>query len=116
MAPEQLEAGEVDRRADIWALGCVLYEMLTQKTPFAAEYEQAIAFGILNEQPEAVSSQRADVKPEIDRLIGKAMEKDAADGTVKLTAREQHGTGRRLLILGSTTGCFWHGSAVIRLT
>ena len=42
MAPEQLEGKNVDRRADVWALGCVLYEMLTQKTPFDAEYEQAI--------------------------------------------------------------------------
>jgi len=76
MAPEQLEGSDVDRRADIWALGCVLYEMLTQRTPFDAEYEQAIAYGILNEEPEPVSAQRADVQPEVDRIIGKALAKD----------------------------------------
>jgi len=83
MAPEQLEGQAVDRRADIWALGCVLYEMLTQKTPFDAEYEQAIAYGILNEEPEPVSAQRADVTPELDRVLEKALAKDAA-------ARYQH--------------------------
>jgi len=75
MAPEQLEGGDVDRRADIWALGCVLYEMLTQRTPFDAEYEQAIVYGILNEEPEPVSAQRADVQPEVDRIIAKALAK-----------------------------------------
>jgi len=75
MAPEQLEGRDVDRRADIWALGCVLYEMLAQRTPFDAEYEQAIAYGILNEAPEPVSAQRADVQPEVDRIIAKALAK-----------------------------------------
>ncbi len=79
MAPEQLEAEEVDRRADIWALGCVLYEMLVQRSPFEADYEQAVAYGILNEEPEPVSAQRSDVGPEIDRLIGKALRKSAGD-------------------------------------
>ena len=79
MAPEQLEGKEVDRRADIWALGCVLYEMLTQKTPFDAEYEQAIGYGILNEDPEPASAQRADVSPEVDRLLSKTLAKEPAE-------------------------------------
>ncbi len=79
MAPEQLEGQEVDRRADIWALGCVLYEMLAQRSPFDAEYEQAIAYGILNTDPEPISAQRADVTPEVDRLLSKALAKDPAE-------------------------------------
>jgi len=79
MAPEQLEGQAVDRRADIWALGCVLYEMLTQRTPFDAEYEQAIAYGILNEEPEPVSAQRGDIGPDLDSLVSKALAKDPAD-------------------------------------
>ncbi len=79
MSPEQLEGKEVDRRTDLWALGCVLYEMLTQKTPFAADYEQAIGYGILNEDPEPVSAQRAGVTPEVDRLLRKALAKAPAE-------------------------------------
>ncbi len=76
MAPEQLEGGDVDRRADIWALGCVLYEMLAQHTPFQAEYEQAVAYGILNGAPEPVTALRAGLPIEVDRVIAKALAKD----------------------------------------
>ncbi len=76
MAPEQLEGRNVDRRADVWALGCVMYEMLPQKSPFEADYEQAIGYGILNEDPEPVTAQRAGLSPEIDRLLSKALAKD----------------------------------------
>ncbi len=76
MAPEQLEGRNVDRRADVWALGCVLYEMLTQKTPFEADYEQAIGYGILNEDPEPVTALRRGLPPKVDDLLAKALAKD----------------------------------------
>ncbi len=53
-----------------------MYEMLTQHTPFEADYEQAISYGILNEDPEPVTAQRAGLSPEIDRLLSKALAKD----------------------------------------
>ena len=74
-APEQLEARDVDRRADILALGCVLYETLTQRTPFEAAYEQVIAYGILNEEPEPVTAQRGGLPVEIDQVISKTLAK-----------------------------------------
>jgi len=83
MSPEQLEGREVDRRADIWALGCVLYEMLTRRTPFAADYEQAIAYGILNEDPEPITAQRSQMPMELERIVNKALAKDRG-------ARYQH--------------------------
>ncbi len=76
MAPEQLEGKQADRRADIWALGCVCYEMLTQHTPFEAEYEQAIAYGILNEDPEPVTARRSGLPPALDRVLDKALAKE----------------------------------------
>ena len=83
MAPEQLEGLTVDRRADIWALGCVVYEMFAQKNPFDAEYRQAIAYGIFNEDPEPLTSLRSGLPIDLDRVVAKLLAKS-------LESRYQH--------------------------
>ncbi|RLI44066.1 hypothetical protein DRO69_08210 [Candidatus Bathyarchaeota archaeon] len=58
-APEQLdpkEYGEVDWRTDIWQIGCLLYEMITGEPPFQAEYPGRLAFKILTEEPEPITT------------------------------------------------------------
>ncbi len=52
MSPEQARGEEVDHRTDIWSFGIVLYEMITGKQLFKGDYEQAVIYSILNEEPE----------------------------------------------------------------
>jgi hypothetical protein len=78
MAPEQVRGGNVDARADLWALGVVLYEMLTGRKPFAGDEEVAIAHAILHDEPQPLSRHRGGVSALLEELVLRLLQKDPA--------------------------------------
>ncbi len=76
MSPEQTRGEEVDHRTDIWALGVVLYEMLTTQLPFRGEYEAAMMYSILNEEPKPLAELRAGAPAKLQQIIEKAIAKN----------------------------------------
>lgn len=79
MAPEQIRAAaDVDARADIWSLGCVLYELLTQRHAFDAPTLMQVCAAVLETEPVPLSSHRPDVPAELEAVVMRCLEKDPA--------------------------------------
>jgi serine/threonine-protein kinase len=76
MAPEQIRGDDLDRRADVYALGCMTYESLCGRAPFADRNGIQILWGHLRETPADPTSIRADLPDEAGWAIGKALEKE----------------------------------------
>jgi serine/threonine-protein kinase len=76
MAPEQLEGKEVDARADLFAFGCVLYEMLTGRRAFPGESGATVMSAILTQEPPPVSTLQPVSPPAVDRLVRRYLAKD----------------------------------------
>jgi serine/threonine protein kinase/Tol biopolymer transport system component len=78
MAPEQIRGETVDGRADLWAVGLVLYELLTGRKPFAGEQDVAIAHSILHDEPAPPSTLRSDLSAAAEDLLLTLLRKDPA--------------------------------------
>ena len=92
MAPEQIEGkSDMDWRSDQYALGCILYEMLTGVTPFDGETRLAVLFKHLGEMPvrPGKRSPGVVVKPALEAVVMRAMEKDPTRRFVSLGEMEE---------------------------
>ncbi|HEX8815156.1 MAG TPA: protein kinase [Terriglobales bacterium] len=76
MSPEQVRARELDTRTDLFSFGAVLYEMSTGAMPFHGESSAVICEFIMNRAPVPAARLKADLSPELERIINKALEKD----------------------------------------
>jgi serine/threonine-protein kinase len=78
MSPEQARGLKVDGRADLFSLGCVLYECLTGTRPFRADSVSGILVKILTEEPPPLDCRATGLPPEVGAVLGRAMAKEPA--------------------------------------
>jgi serine/threonine-protein kinase len=80
MSPEQaMGEREITAKSDVYALGCVVYEMLVGEPPFAGPTAQAIIARVLTEEPRSLTSQRRTIPPHVEAAIHTALAKLPAD-------------------------------------
>jgi serine/threonine-protein kinase len=77
MSPEQMVAAEtVDVRTDVWALGVVLYELVTGKVPFVADTMPELVGAVLQRTPEPIAVSRSDVPSELQAVVDRCLSKE----------------------------------------
>ena len=94
MAPEQIRGDAVDQRADLYALGVLLYEMLTGQVPYASDAAVTVLFQHLKGESRRVSDLRAEIPEAVEAMVRHAMALDPAD-------RPQSADALRREILGA---------------
>jgi len=79
MAPEQVEGKRTDPRGDIWAVGAILYEMVTGRRAFSGKSQASLIAGILDKEPEPIASVLPLVPPAFERAVRRCLTKDPED-------------------------------------
>ena len=78
MSPEQVRGERADARSDVFALGCVFYELLTYRKPFDADSMHSVLFKVMQEEPPPVHDLAPGVPPVLAQVVERAMAKDAS--------------------------------------
>lgn len=79
MSPEQVMGKKIDKRSDIFSIGCILYEFLTGRRPFEAESITTVIYKIINEEPPSISEVKKGLPAGFEKIISKALAKDPND-------------------------------------
>ncbi|MFC1628495.1 protein kinase [Gemmatimonadota bacterium] len=75
-SPEQITSRPYDERSEIWSLGVVFHELLTGQLPFSSPSEGELVFAIMNNEPEQIDANRADITPELVSVLKRMLEKN----------------------------------------
>jgi eukaryotic-like serine/threonine-protein kinase len=137
MSPEQIEGKEADARSDLFALGAVLYEMVTGARPFEGKSQIGVASAILEKEPEPISAVQPLTPPAFEHIVSACLAKNPEDrfetahdvalqlkwigqsGTTALRSTEKNRNRRELLVWLTAGGLallliasalFWRGS------
>ena len=81
VAPEQIKGDPVDQRADVYSLGCLLFECLTGHAPYPRDIEVGVLWAHVETPPPSLTGERPDLPPEVDEVVSLAMAKDPAERT-----------------------------------
>jgi tRNA A-37 threonylcarbamoyl transferase component Bud32 len=115
LSPEQALGKTVDTRSDLYATGCLLYELLTLRPPFTGETPLSVVYQHVQDEPVLPSRVSDAVPPELDGLVMRSLAKDPDDRFQ--TAEEMRGLvqyGLRMLQeQGGHTGGLWNTGAVV---
>jgi len=76
MSPEQVKSKSIDGRSDIFALGIVLYQLLTWQHPFSGENNNSVMYQIVNEEPQKPSSLNPEIPDTLDIIVSKCLAKN----------------------------------------
>jgi serine/threonine-protein kinase len=101
MSPEQLTGETCDARTDVYALGVMLFEMLTGQRPFVKDRPEALMFAIISNAAPSVRALRPDVPEAVDRLVTECLRKDPAQ---RPTSAAQVAAALRGIREGAPTG------------
>ena len=94
VAPEQIAGDVIDGRADVYSLGCVLYECLVGQPPFRGDSDLAVVFAHLEAEAPAPSAQRPELPAALDAVVARALAKDPEQRYASCRVRPSGARGR----------------------